>query len=219
MRDWRPLIVSTCEAARGRGGGRKTGRWADGATGRRTDLTKEKGSDGTKERRGDGATGRLVERTRERQGERTTVRWGEGATGRRTAINKCQIIIKFMKKIKTHKDLNIYQLSFESGMNIFKISKNFPKEEIYSLTNQLRRSSRSVSGNIVEAFRKRKYPKSFISKLTDAEGEAAETQVWLDYSMECVYLEATVHQNLFDKYDHIISMLVNMSSNPDSWSI
>lgn len=102
---------------------------------------------------------------------------------------------------------------------VFQMSKKFPKEEMYSLTDQIRRSSRSVSGNIAEAFRKRKYPKSFISKLTDSEGEAAETQVWLDYALECGYLEATTLAELYDKYDHIISMLVNMYTNPDKWSI
>ncbi|HUW93113.1 MAG TPA: four helix bundle protein [Bacteroidales bacterium] len=124
-----------------------------------------------------------------------------------------------MDKIRTHKDLKVYQLSFESGMMIFNLSKAFPKEEMYSLTDQIRRSSRSVSGNLAEAFRKRRYPKSFVSKLSDAEGEAAETQVWLDYALECGYIEAETRTELFDKYDHIISMLVNMSNKPENWSI
>jgi four helix bundle protein len=87
-----------------------------------------------------------------------------------------------------------------------------------SLTDQIRRSSRSVSGNIAEAFRKRKYPKSFIFKLSDAEGEAAETQVWLDYALECGYIDLETHAGLFDKYDHVISMIVNMSLKPENWS-
>lgn len=124
-----------------------------------------------------------------------------------------------MEKIRTHKDLKVYQLSFEAGMMIFQITKIFPKEEMYSLTDQIRRSSRSVSGNIAEAFRKRKYPKSFVSKLTDSEGEAAETQVWLDYALECGYIDKNKHAELFDKYDHIIAMLVNMSTKPENWSI
>lgn len=123
-----------------------------------------------------------------------------------------------MEKIRTHKDLKVFQLSFEAGMMIFHISIKFPKEEMYSLTDQIRRSSRSVSGNLAEAFRKRKYPKAFVSKLTDAEGEAAETQVWLDYALECNYIEAKSHAELFDKYDHIIAMLVNMSTKPENWS-
>lgn len=90
-----------------------------------------------------------------------------------------------MEKIRTHKDLKVYALSFEAGMEVYGITKSFPKEEMFSLTDQIRRSSRSVSGNIGEAFRKRRYPKLFISKLTDSEGEAAETQIWLDYALAC----------------------------------
>ena len=81
-------------------------------------------------------------------------------------------------KIRSHKELEVYKLSFEAAMKIFEISKRFPKEETYSLTDQIRRSSRSVCSNQAEAFRKRRYPKSFISKLSDSESEAAETQTW-----------------------------------------
>ena len=110
--------------------------------------------------------------------------------------------------------MKVFQLSFEAGMDIFKITKSFPIEEKYSLIDQIRRSSRSVSGNIAEAFRKRKYPKHFISKLSDSEGEAAETQVWLDYSLKCNYIDKETFANLNDKYDHIIAMLVNMRLKP-----
>ena len=123
-----------------------------------------------------------------------------------------------MPRIKTHHELEVYKLSFQAGMEIFKVTKSFPKEETYSLTDQIRRSSRSVSGNIAEAFRKRRYPKSFISKLSDAEGEAAETQVWLDYAKNCNYISAETHKSLNDKYDHIIAMIVTMISKPDNWS-
>ena len=123
-----------------------------------------------------------------------------------------------MDIIKTHKELNVFKLSFEAGMEIFEITKGFPKEEMYSLTDQIRRSSRSVSGNIAEAFRKRKYPKSFVSKLSDSEGEAAETQVWLDYALNCKYIGDTQHTFLHEKYDHILGMLVKMSLNPNNWS-
>src|SRR5680860_719109 len=105
------------------------------------------------------------------------------------------------EKITTHKELKVFQLSFEAGMEIFRMTKSFPKEETYSLTDQIRRSSRSVSGNLAEAFRKRRYPKSFIAKLSDSEGEAAETQVWLDYAFACGYIEKEIHDKLFDKYD------------------
>ena len=104
-------------------------------------------------------------------------------------------------------------------MQVFELSKTFPKEELYSLTDQLRRSSRSVSGNIAEAWRKRRYPKHFISKLSDSEGEAAETQVWLDYALACKYIDKKTNVVLNDKYDHIISMLVNMGNNPDKWTL
>ncbi len=121
-------------------------------------------------------------------------------------------------KIKIHQELKVYKLSFEAGIEVFGISKSFPKEERYSLTDQIRRSSRSVSGNIAEAFRKRRYPKSFIAKLSDSEGEAAETQVWLDYALACNYITEEFHIKLFDKYDHIIAMLVNMINKPENWS-
>ena len=123
-----------------------------------------------------------------------------------------------MEKIRTHRDLKVFKLSFESGMEIFKITKSFPKEELYSLTDQIRRSSRSVSGNIAEAFRKRRYPKAFVAKLSDSEGEAAETQVWLDYALACKYIDKVTYDDLNDKYDHIIAMLVNMINKPGNWS-
>lgn len=122
------------------------------------------------------------------------------------------------EKIKTHRDLRVFQLSFEAGMDVFNISKTFPKEEIYSLTNQMRRSSRSVSGNLAEAFRKRRYPRAFVAKLSDCEGEAAETQVWLDYAFSCGYIDDKTHDSFYDKYDHIISMIVNMINKPENWS-
>jgi four helix bundle protein len=121
-------------------------------------------------------------------------------------------------KIKTHKELKVFQLSFKAGMEIFNMTKSFPKEEMYSLTDQIRRSSRSVSGNLAEAFRKRRYPKHFISKLSDCEGESAETQVWLAYAFNCGYIDKQTFDSLDDKYDHIIAMIVNMSSKPENWS-
>ena len=122
-----------------------------------------------------------------------------------------------MEEIRKHKDLRVFKLSFEAGMEIFKLSKKFPKEEMYSLKDQVRRSSRSVSGNIAEAWRKRIYPKSFVSKLNDSEGEAAETLVWLDYALECKYIEKKQYDELYDKYEHIIAMLVTMQSNSEQW--
>ncbi len=124
-----------------------------------------------------------------------------------------------MEKIKSHRDLRVYKLSFETGMEIYKLTKNFPKDESYSLTDQIRRSSRSVSGNIAEAWRKRRYDKAFISKLNDSEGEAAETQVWLEYALSCEYISKDSFEKLNENYEYILGMLVNMSRNPEKWNL
>jgi len=121
-------------------------------------------------------------------------------------------------KIRTHKELEVYQLAFKAAMKVFEISKKFPKEETYSLTDQIRRSSRSVCSNLAESFRKRRYPKSFISKLSDSESEAAETQTWLDFSLSCSYITENQHLDLYDTYENIIGKLVNMSLHPENWS-
>ncbi len=96
-----------------------------------------------------------------------------------------------MEKIRIHKELKVYKLSFEAGMEVFEFSKKFPSEERFSLTDQVRRSSRADSGIIAEAWRKRRYPKSFAAKLNDAEAEVSETQVWLDYALACNYINLT----------------------------
>jgi four helix bundle protein len=121
-------------------------------------------------------------------------------------------------KIRSHKELEVYLLSFETAMKIFEITKRFPKEETYSLTDQIRRSSRSVCSNLAEAFRKRRYPKSFISKLSDSESEAAETQTWLDFSIGCEYITEIEHNVLNETYNNILGKLVNMSLHPENWS-
>ena len=123
------------------------------------------------------------------------------------------------EKIVRHQDLDVYKKAFDAAMQIFEISKSFPKEETYSLTDQIRRSSRSVCSNIAEAWRKRRYQAAFISKLNDAEGEAAETQTWLEFAVRCEYLEKETGRDLYRKYDEIISMLVGMISNPNKWII
>lgn len=104
-------------------------------------------------------------------------------------------------------------------MQIFEVTKNFPKEERYSLTDQIRRSSRSVCANIAEAWRKRRYPNHFVSKLSDSDSEACETQVWLEFSQKCGYLDSAITSRLDDVYDHIQAMLVNIMSRPDDWTI
>ena len=124
-----------------------------------------------------------------------------------------------MNIIKSHKELIVFQIAFNASLDIFKISSGFPKEEDYSLTSQIRRSSRSVSANIAEAFRKRRYERAFISKLSDSEAEAAETQVWLDYSLRCGYLSEIDHTRLTKEYDRILGKLVVMINNPSSWTI
>jgi four helix bundle protein len=121
-------------------------------------------------------------------------------------------------KIRTHKDLDVFKLAFDAAMKIFELTKKFPKEETYSLTDQIRRSSRSVCANLSEAFRKRRYPKSFVSKLSDSESESAETQVWLDFSLKCNYLSEDEHNELFTTYETIIGKLITMSLHPENWS-
>jgi four helix bundle protein len=121
-------------------------------------------------------------------------------------------------KIRSHRDLVTYQLAFKLAMEIFEITKSFPKEEKYSLIDQIRRSSRSVCANLAEAFRKRKYPKSFVAKLSDCEGEAAETQVWLDFSLECNYIDNNIYKDFWERYDQLLGKLVNMSLKPEQWT-
>jgi len=124
-----------------------------------------------------------------------------------------------MEKIRTHKDLKVYLLAFETALQVHEISKSFPAEEKYSLTDQMRRSSRSVCANLAEAWRKRRYRNHFISKLSDSEAEAAETQVWLDFSLAFKYIDQKTHDMLYDECEHIIAMLINMSITPDNWLI
>lgn len=122
-------------------------------------------------------------------------------------------------KIVRHTDLDVYQRAFNAAMEVFRLSKTFPTDEKYSLTDQGRRSSRSVAANISEAWRKRRYPASFVSKLNDAEGEAAETQTWLQFAVECGYATAETTRSLYAEYDSIIAMLVNMQNHPENWSL
>ncbi len=124
-----------------------------------------------------------------------------------------------MGNIVTHRDLEVYKKSFDASMEIFRLSKSFPKTETYSLTDQIRRSSRSVCANLAEAWRKRRYVAHFISKLSDAEAEAAETQVWLEFCVECEYLDRELARTLYQKYNEIIGTLVGMINHPETWVI
>lgn len=115
------------------------------------------------------------------------------------------------------KELNVYKLAFEAARIIFHLSKKFPKEETYALTDQIRRSSRSVCANIGEGYRKRLYPKHFTSKMTDADGEATETSIWLDFALDCNYIEKKDYDSLFTKYEDIGRMLNSMANNPEKF--
>ena len=121
------------------------------------------------------------------------------------------------RKVQYHWDLEVYQISVDAAMRIFEISKTFPKEETYSLTDQIRRSSRSVSSAIAEGWRRRKYVKAFVNKLNESESEAAETQVWLEYSVKCGYMDRVLGKDLHETYDNIIGKLVTMGNNPGPW--
>jgi four helix bundle protein len=121
------------------------------------------------------------------------------------------------RKITHHWQLDVYKLSVEAAMRLFELSKKFPREEMYSLTDQLRRSSRSVSGHIAEGWRRRRYEAAFCDKLNGAEGEAAETQTWIEYSVRCGYMTAKDGRELHRTYDRIIGKLVKMQNNPHVW--
>ena len=118
------------------------------------------------------------------------------------------------KKILGFKGLEVYQKSFNLAMDIFLISRDFPSEEKYSLTDQIRRSSRSVCTNIGEAYRKRNYPKYFLNKISDCDAENTETQIWLDFAMECNYLDKNSYEELFSKSNEIGKILYYMINNP-----
>ncbi len=122
-------------------------------------------------------------------------------------------------KVNSHRDLIVFQKSFAAGKRIFELSKSFPREEMYALTDQVRRSSRSVSANIAEAWRKRRYERHFCSTLNVAEAEAAETQVWIDYSVAHGYLDEQTGANANECYDEILRMIVAMINDPGKWCL
>ncbi len=120
--------------------------------------------------------------------------------------------------VKSHFELDVFQIAYKTSLEIFFLSKKFPKEETYSLTDQIRRSSRSVCANTAEAFRKRIYPRSFVSKLSDAEAEAAETQVWLTFAKDCDYLSSEKAIEIINEYENVIGKLVSMQNQSDKWN-
>ena len=124
-----------------------------------------------------------------------------------------------MEKIRSYKELRVYQAAIEAAMRIFEITKRFPPEERFSMVDQMRRSSRSVCTNIAEAWRKRRYPAHFASKLSDCEGEAEETRVWLELALRCGYITKTEADELDLAYDNILGQLVRMIEHPEQWTI
>lgn len=123
------------------------------------------------------------------------------------------------QKIRTFRDLRVYEGAMNLAMEIFQLSKSFPREETYSLVDQMRRSSRSVCTNLSEAWRKRRYRAAFVSKLSDSESESAETQVLLEFAFRCGYIKEEAFQQLDERYEHILSQLVRMIMDADKWII
>jgi len=119
--------------------------------------------------------------------------------------------------LQGYRDLKVYQLAYKLAMEVFHISKAFPREEIYSLTDQIRRSSRSVAANLAEGFRKRRYQNAFVNKLTDCDAEAAETQVWIDFAFDCGYLSKENRDRLIEQYEEVGRMLGGMMAKPENF--
>ena len=124
-----------------------------------------------------------------------------------------------MENIRSYKELRVYKAAIDAAMEIFELTKRFPSEERFSMVDQMRRSSRSVCSNIGEAWRKRRYPAHFVSKLSDSEGEGEETRVWLDLALRCGYVSETEAMKLDQTYDGILGQLVRMIEHPEKWSI
>ena len=120
-------------------------------------------------------------------------------------------------KIVKHTDLEVYKKAFEAAMQIFHFSSEFPTDERFSLTDQIRRSSRSVAANIAEGWRRRRYSAAFVNKLNESEAEAAETQAWLQFAVECGYLSAEQTRPIYQTYDSLIAMLLKMQNHPENW--
>lgn len=124
-----------------------------------------------------------------------------------------------MARIRSYKELRVYSAAMDAAMDVFALTKTFPAEEKFSMVDQMRRSSRSVCANIAEAWRKRRYKAHFVSTLSDAECEAEETRVWLEFAARCQYLGRTEAEKLDTRYDNIIGQIVRMLSEPGNWTI
>ena len=121
------------------------------------------------------------------------------------------------RKYRGYKDLKVFQLSYKLAMEMFVETRGFPRDEKFSLIDQIRRSSRSIPANLAEGWKKRKYSKMFVSKLIDAAGEAGETEVWLDFSLDCGYLSKNKYDYFVNGYDEINRMLYGMMEKSDKF--
>jgi four helix bundle protein len=124
-----------------------------------------------------------------------------------------------MANIRSYRELRVYQNAFSASMRIFQLTKDFPPEEKFSMVDQMRRSSRSVCSNLAEAWRKRRYRAHFVSKLTDCEGEADETRVWLEFSLASGYITRSIFDELDTIYDLVLGQLVRMRTEPEKWTM
>jgi four helix bundle protein len=122
-------------------------------------------------------------------------------------------------RITSHHQLAVYKKGMDAAMQIFAWSRKFPKEEMYSLTDQIRRSSRAVCAMIGEAWRRRRYKAAFLNKLNESEAEAAEAQVWLEFAVKCGYLSSEQARPVYEQYDEVLAMLVAMIHDPTKWLI
>jgi four helix bundle protein len=120
---------------------------------------------------------------------------------------------------RSHRDLIVYTRAFDLAMRLFKLSSSFPDVEKYSLTSQVRRSSRSVCSNISEAWRKRRYKAAFIAKLSDAEAEAGETQTWIEFAVACGYVDSAEGDELWQLYEGLIGTIVGFIDHADEWTV
>ena len=123
------------------------------------------------------------------------------------------------RKAYNHTDLDVYRLAYDAAMNIFELTRTFPKEERYSLVDQIRKASRSVCAQIAEGWRRRRYEAAFINKMSESEGEVAETQTWLQFSVSCGYLKPEQARPLYSTYNKVLGILVGMITHADTWTL
>ncbi len=122
-------------------------------------------------------------------------------------------------RVRSHRQLEVYRRAYDASMRIFKLTRDFPRNEVYSLTSQILRSSRSVCGNIAEAWRKRRYEAAFVAKVSDAETEAAETRVYLEFAVDCGCMDRSAARELYRTYNAILATLVGMVLHANTWTI